>query len=49
MFMVSYLRGYTQNWVQPFLIDYVDCEPGSREDFIIEIFMSVAAFKEKLS
>ena len=49
MFITSYLRGYTQNWVQPFLTDYIDYEPRSKEDTIIEIFTSVAAFKEKLS
>ena len=27
----------------------MDYEPGSREDSIMEIFMSVMAFKEKLS
>ena len=49
MFIASYLRGYTQNWVQPFLTDYMDYEPRSREDSIMEIFMSVVTFKEKLS
>ena len=49
IFITSYLRGYTQNWVQPFLIDYMDYEPKSREDSTMEIFISVTAFKEKLS
>ena len=47
--MVLYLRGYTQTWVQPFLTDYMDCEPGSQENSTMEIFTSVTAFKEKLS
>ena len=47
--MTSYLRGYTQNWVQPFLINYINYEPKSREDSTMEIFISVTAFKEKLS
>ena len=42
--MASYLKGYTQTWIQPFLTDNVDNEPREREDSIIEIFNSVSAF-----
>ena len=40
LFLITYLRGDAQNWIQPFVEDYLRNTPATREQITTEMFQT---------